>query len=93
MVAAGLFLGVISGQLFDFAQISNLGSISFVQDLTKDLLIVESDQASQTNNPYDQIDIMTFSELEIALEASSATELYTLDVMTPRVYEVAINTQ
>jgi hypothetical protein len=36
---------------------------------------------------------MTFSEIEIALEASSATGLYTLDIMTPRVYEVAINAQ
>lgn len=93
MVAAGLFLGVIGGQLFDLAQISNLGSISFVQNVTKDTLIIEPDQARQTNNSYDQIDMMTFSELEIALEASSATELYTLDIMTPRVYEVAINAQ
>ena len=89
MVAAGLFLGVIGGQLFDLAQISNLGSIPFVQDITKSILIVEPDKASQTNNSYDQIDRMTFSELEIALEASSATELYTLDIMTPHVYEVA----
>jgi hypothetical protein len=36
---------------------------------------------------------MTFSEIEIALEASSAMELYTLDIMTPRVYEIAINAQ
>jgi hypothetical protein len=93
MVTAGLFLGVIGGQLFDLAQISNLGSIPFVQDITKNILIVEPDQASQPNNPYDQIDIMTFSEIEIALEASSATGLYTLDIMTPRVYEVAINAQ
>ena len=93
MVAAGLFLGVIGGQLFDLAQISNLGSISFVQDVTKDILIVEPDQARQTNNSYDQIDMMTFSELEIALEASSATELYTLDIMTAPLYEVAINAQ
>lgn len=93
MVAAGLFLGVIGGQLFDLAPISNLGSISFAQNTTKNVLILEPDQASQTNNPYDQIDIMTFSEIEIALEASSAMELYTLDIMTPRVYEIAINAQ
>ena len=93
MVAAGLFLGVIGGQLFGLAQISNLGSIPFVQDITKSILILGPDQASQPNNPYDQIDIMTFSEIEIALEASSATGLYTLDIMTPRVYEVAINAQ
>jgi len=93
MVAGGLFLGVIGGQLFDLAQISNLRSIPFVQNITKNILIVEPDQASQTNNSYDQIDIMTFSEIEVALEASSATELYTLDIMTPRVYEVAINAQ
>tara|TARA_B100000929_G_scaffold288543_1_gene277238 strand:- start:44 stop:445 length:402 start_codon:yes stop_codon:yes gene_type:complete len=91
MVAAGLFVGVIGGQLFDLAQISNLGSVPFVQDITKHILMVEPDQASQTNNPYDQIDIMTFSEIEIALEASSTTELYTLDIMTAPLYEVAIN--
>jgi hypothetical protein len=91
MVAAGLFVGVIGGQLFDLPQISNLGSVPFVQDITKHILMVEPDQASQTNNPYDQIDIMTFSEIEIALEASSTTELYTLDIMTAPLYEVAIN--
>lgn len=93
MVAAGLFVGVIGGQLFDLARISNLGSVPFVQDITKHILMVEPDQASQTNNPYDQIDIMTFNEIEIALEASSATELYTLDIMTAPLYEVAINAQ
>jgi len=93
MVAAGLFLGVIGGQLFDLAPISNLGSIPFAQNTTKNVFILEPDQASQTNNPYDQIDIMTFSEIEIALEASSAMELYTFDIMTPRVYEIAINAQ
>ena len=93
MVAAGLFLGVIGGQLFDLAPISNLGSIPFAQNTTRNVFILEPDQASQTNNPYDQIDIMTFSEIEIALEASSAMELYTFDIMTPRVYEIAINAQ